>query len=264
METLLTNKKFIKVSIVLVSLLSLFILALFVNEVKSSRYVGRESSFVNTIYVQGKGEVLAVPDVAKIYANISKEAGTTKEAQDMLNEIVGQTVEYAKAQGVEDKDIKSEFGGITPKYEYSTIYCITYPCPPSSPKITGYTASQSITITIRNVDNANEFRTGLADLGITDISGPTFTIDDETMLKDEARDEAIKDAREKAKELSKSLGVRLGKIVSFSEEGNYPIMYAREDMAMSASALPESAPAPTLPKGEQKITSTVTITYEIR
>ena len=40
------------------------------------------------------------------------------------------------------------------------------------------------------------------------------------------------------------------------------MMYAKSEMMMDSVGA--SAPAPTLPKGENKITSNVTITYEIR
>jgi len=61
------------------------------------------------------------------------------------------------------------------------------------------------------------------------------------------------------------LGVRLVRIVNFSENGNYPIMYAKGMMATeSVASAPTPTPTPTLPTGENKITSNVTITYEIR
>ncbi len=64
--------------------------------------------------------------------------------------------------------------------------------------------------------------------------------------------------------MAKQLGVNIGDIVNFSENSNgYPMMYASKAMDMTAgSAMPERAPE--LPKGENKITSSVTITYEIR
>ena len=136
------------------------------------------------------------------------------------------------------------------------------PCP-GEIKITGYTANQSINIKIRAVDDANNVRKGLADIGITNISGPTFSIDNEDGLKDEARAKAIEKAREKAKVLAKQLHVRLGDVVSFSENsGGYPVpMYKSMDVAMSAGV---SESAPNLPKGENTISSNVTITYEIK
>ena len=153
---------------------------------------------------------------------------------------------------------------MNPKYSYDQVVCITYPCPRQEPKIVGYTATQSIVIKVREVDNANEVRTGLAELGITNISGPTFSIDDKDVYKAEARALAIDDAREKAKILAKDLGVKLGKITNFSEGGNnYPVMYSKSAMVFEDMG-GESQPAPELPKGENTITSNVTITYEIR
>ena len=261
METLLNNKKFIKASVVLVVLLSLFVFTLFINEVKSNNYIGHSNQPSATISVTGKGEVTAVSDIATLSINLSKDGATTKEAQNLLNESITKTLSYLKTQKIEDKDIKSEYGGINPKYgPISQINCLMYPCPQPEPKIVGYTATQSITIKVRAVDTANEVRTGLANVGITNISGPTFSIDDEDNLSDQARSTAINDAREKAKVLAKQLHVRLGDIVGFSENGNqaYPMIYSKTSMDMAGTA-----PAPELPKGENKITSNITITYEI-
>jgi len=264
METLLNNKKFIKAATGLVGLLSIFVIILVINEIRSSQYIGQGSQPPATISVSGKGEVLAVSDIASLYITLSKDGATAKEAQNLLNEQVGKTLTYLKDQKIEDKDVKSEYGGVNPKYSYEQVNCFTYPCPQRDPKITGYTATQSITVKVREVDNANEVRTGLTSLGITNISGPTFSIDNEDSFTEQARSEAIDDAREKAKILARQLHVRLGKIVSFSENGmgGYPMMYAEKSMMATDAA--GAAPAPELPKGENKITSNVTIIYEIR
>lgn len=217
----------------------------------------------NVISVTADAEVMAVPDVAIITLNIEKEGKTAKEAQSLANEMLDKVLGYTKSQKIEDKDVKAEYGGVNPKYKNNQIYCIAYPCPTGETTIVGYTATQSISVKVRDADNANEVRTGLANLGITNIGGPTFSIDDEDKLKEEARSLAIEKARAKAKTLAKELNVRLGDVVSFSENsGGYPMpMYKSMDMAVSSGA-PERAPE--LPKGENKITSSVTITYEIK
>jgi uncharacterized protein YggE len=263
METLITNKNFIKASTALVALLALFVLVLFVNQLKESKYIGRGAVAGNTIYVSGTGEVTAVPDIAVLSFTSSKDATTSKEAQDSLNKEVAGVISYLKKQNIAEKDISSEYGGVTPKYENVQIYCVRYPCPQGEPKINGYTATQSITVKVRAVDNANDIRTGLTSIGVQNIYGPTFSIDNEDSLKDEARAEAIKDAREKAEVLARQLGVRLGGVVNFSENGGaYPMMYsAKAGMGGDMSA---QEAAPVLPKGENKVTSSVTITYEIK
>ena len=264
METFLNDKK-ISISVfILLVVISLLTVAKLVNEVKGSSYVGRGNQPANTISVSGKGEVSAVSDIATLNINLNKEGKTAKEAQDLLNESITKTLKYLKDQKIADKDIKSEYGGLNPKYSYEPQpACFNYPCPTNNPKIIGYTATQSITIKVRVVDSASEIRTGLATIGVTDISGPTFSIDNEDKIKVDARAIAIKDAREKAQVLADELGVKLGKVVTFSENngGGYP-MYAAK--AVMSDSLNSAAPAPVLPKGENKITSDVSITYEIK
>ena len=264
MQELLQEKKIKCAVFILLVIVSVFTITKIVNEVKSSQYVGKEFQYSNTISVSGEGDVTAVADIASLTINLNKEGVTAKEAQTLLNESITKTLSYLKEQKIEDKDIKSEYGGLNPKYSYAQPACYTYPCPSRDPKIIGYTATQSITVKVREVDNASTIRTGLATIGVTDINGPTFSIDDEEEYKAQARALAIEDAKEKAKVLAKDLGVKLGKIVSFSEEGdnNFP-MYK----TMSAGAMMDSvsAPsAPTLPKGENKITSNVSITFVIK
>jgi uncharacterized protein YggE len=264
METLFTNRKFIKASIALVVVLSLFVLVLFINEIKASGYIGGQN--MPTISVSGEGDVMATSDIATITVNLSKDGTTTKEAQDALNTSIASTLAYLKTQNIADADIQSQYGGLSPKYgPTSQIACFAFPCPPqSSPKIVGYTAAQSITIKVRAVDSASDVRTGLANLGITDISGPDFTIDNPESYNDQARAKAIADAQSKAQVLAKELGVHLGKITSFSEDNNGVVMPMAFDAKAMSVGSAAAAPAPVLPTGQNKITSNVNITYEIK
>lgn len=262
METITTNKKFIKFTSLLMGLLCLLVVVMIINQLRGEGRGHKGGELGGTISVTAEADVLAVSDIAMLNVTLQQEAPTTKEAQDLLNKQITKTLEYIAGQNIEDKDVKSEYGGVSPKYKNNQRYCITYPCVQDAPVVVGYTATQSISIKVRDVDNANVVRTGLADLGITNIGGPTFSIDDEEMLKDEARSLAIEKARAKAKILAKDLHVRLGDIVEFSENsGGYPIMYAKMDMEVASSV---SMDAPMLPKGENKITSSVTITYKIK
>lgn len=202
--------------------------------------------------------------ISPLYINLEEETSTSKEAQELLNKSIDKTLSYLTEQGVESKDIKSIYGGISPRYEYVKSYYTS-----GERKLVGFTARQSIEVKIRDVDKANTIRTGLAEAGVDNIDGPDFSIDDEEGYKEEARAKAIVDAKEKAAVLAKDLGVKLVKIVNFSEGSNY---YPYRDSMKVMSAVEESiswdsvggAQAPSLPIGENKITSNVTITYEIR
>ncbi len=228
-----------------------------------------KNTIVNTISFSGHGEVSAVPDIANIYFTIKKEAKTVKEAQDGVALIEKKALDFLRENKVADKDIKTTNASFNPKHEYvydkgTALPCNQYGCPPNPGKsiITGYEAYESITVKIRNTDDVGKIMQGLGALGVSELNGPSFAIDDEDGLKAEARKKAIDDAKEKASKLAKDLGIRLGKITSFSENDNYsrPMMYGKAMMAENAS---EPAPAE-IPKGENIISSDVTITYEIR
>ena len=245
--------------IILIAFLIVFITNVLFKFIPHSKY-GNKSE--NTITFSGHGEVFAVPDIANIYFTINKESKTVKEAQTLVAEIEKKSLDFLKENNILEKDIKTSNASFNPKYDYGQVYCITYPCPQRNPKIIGYEASESITIKIRNTDDVGKIIQGLGTLGVSNLNGPNFSIDNEDGLKTEARKKAIDDAKVKAAVLAKDLGVRLGKITSFSESGNYPVpMYAKTMMAREASD--SSAPAQ-IPKGENTISSDVSITYEIR
>ncbi len=234
----------------------------------------------NNITFSGHGEVNAVPDIANVYFSISKDAKTVKEAQILVAGIEKSSLDLLKTDGVLEKDIKTANASFYPKYEYKQAVCPPIPmgagtagttistssayyCPPSKQVITGYTASESITVKVRNTDDVGKIMQGLGTLGVSDLSGPNFAIDNEDGLKAQARKKAIDDAKSKAEVLAKDLGIHLGKITSFNEGGNYPTpMYSAKAVMMDSAS--GSAAQALLPKGENTITSDVSITYEIR
>jgi len=219
----------------------------------------------NTISFTGHGEISAVPDIANIDFTIQKDAKTVKEAQDQVAQVEQASLAFLKTSNVAQNDIKTTDASFNPKYQYETaagVPCLEYNCPGGNNVIVGYTASESITVKIRNTDDAGKIMQGLGTLGVSNLDGPNFAIDKEDSLKDNARKLAIDDAKAKAEKLAGDLGIRLGKITSFSENGNVPVpMYAKTMTADSAVAPVAAAQIPT---GENLITSDVTITYEIR
>ncbi len=273
------NKKRIsKVFLILMIILSVYFAVKIISVLKKTSLLG-ESQNPATISFSGHGEVTAVPDIANVYFTISKDAKTVKDAQAAVAVVEKSALDLLKTKGVDDKDVKTTDASFNPKYEYRQAICPPIPmgagtagttvspsspyyCPSDKQVIVGYTASESITVKIRNTDDAGAIMQGLGTIGVSNLSGPNFAIDKEDALKAQARKLAIDDAKAKAEVLAKDLGVSLGKITSFNENGNYPMMYASSVMMKDSAG---SAPAPAvIPKGENTISSDVTITYEIR
>lgn len=263
MHELFQDSRFKKAALALLVLLVAFFAIKTINEVKASRYIGDDVGGNRTISFTGQGEAFAIPDIATITYTAMSRKDTVAAAQKEVTEKIDASLAFLDKSGVEERDIKTVSYTSYPQYEQQAP-CYGYPCPTPSAKIIGYEVSQTITVKVRDTDTAGTILQGLGDIGVSNISGPDFSIDDEDAIKAEARELAIKDAQEKAKVLARQLDIRIGKMVGFSESGDFPIYYAKDMAYGMGGAEATAAPAPSLPVGENKVTSNVTITYEIR
>lgn len=260
------KRRFFNSVLAVAILLAVYLGILSLNALKENSYIGKGTYAANVVSVTGTGEVFAVPDTGSFSFSVVEEGKTVKEAQDKATKKINLAIDAVKKLGVEDKDIKTTSYNSYPKYDYSAQpLCTAGYCPPGKQVLTGYEVNQSVTVKIRKTADAGTVLTKVGELGVANISGLDFVIDDMDGVNAKARDEAIQDAKAKAKVLAKSLGVRLTKIVNYQEGGNYPVYYAK-DMAVSSMGMGgDVAPVPPqLPTGENKITSTVTITYEVQ
>lgn len=222
-----------------------------------------------SITVTGVGEVFATPDIATFSFTVEAKEADAVAAQNKSNETMTVVLAYLKEAGVEDKDIKTEYYNLVPQYEYPQVgVCTQWGCPPQGePKLTGYQVSQSVSVKVRDTAKAGELVSGVGSKGAMNVSGLSFTIDDEEKLMADAREKAIADAKEKAKVLAQNLGAKIVRMNGYWEDqGGYPMPYygamGGADMMKAESAV-MSAPAQ-LPTGENTITSRVNISYEIK
>lgn len=245
-----------------------FLLALLVSEIRSYKFIGQGLNPTNVITVSGDGEVFATPDVANLSFSVLGKGATPAAAQEKVNQTMSKIIDSLKKAGILEKDIKTINFSSNPVYSYPDQKpCgVGMPCyypTRSDGTITGYEVDQTTSVKIPKTEDASKILGSLAALGATNISGVTFSVDNEDEYKVEARAAAIAKAKAKAEQLAKDLDVKLVRIVSFSENGNYPIYYTKDSAVMGMGGA-ETAPSPVLSPGENKITSNVTITYEIR
>lgn len=248
-----------KAMVVTLSLLSLFLLAVSINEFKKMSIIGKDLPVINTINVSGEGEVVSIPDIATFSFTVTNESLSIINSQNAVTKSVNDILAYLGKNGVDEKDIKTTGYNIYPRYEYYNVSSSYYPS--GKQTLAGYDVSQSVQVKVRKIADAGKIIGGVGELGATNVSGLNFGFDQEDSLKAEARADAVNKAKAKAQQIAKDLGVSLGRIVSYNESGNYPIMYGMGGDVMSAKSI---APSPNIPSGENKITSTVNITYEIK
>ncbi|MEI8337923.1 MAG: SIMPL domain-containing protein [bacterium] len=261
--------------------LSLFLLVKVGTDIKTFNQAGDEIPS-NTITLSGTGKVFAVADIANFSFAVDETANTVVGAQKLATDKNNKALDYLKLQGINDKDIQATGYNVSPKYDYNTRPCVvpmsaqsssgvagatispapSIVCPPSGPKLVGYEVTESINVKVRDITKAGTILAGIGSLNVTNISGLSFTIDNDKDLKTQARKMAIDDAKAQATKLANDLGVRLGKVTSFSENGASPVFYSAK--AMSVGAGDSAATAPQLPAGQNEIDSNVSITYQIK
>lgn len=218
-----------------------------------------------TISVSGEGEAIAVPDIARFSFSVTEKGVDAKTTQDAASTKINELMAALKEAGVEEKDIKTEYYNLYPTYRYEDRVCPmgSFYCPGGEQVEDGYEVTQSLAIKVRDLDKAGELLALVGSKGATNISSLEFTLDDSSVLKDEARAAAIADAKAKAEVLADDLDVRIVKMVGyFEDDGMVTPYYGMGGTMMEKDAMQSAAPS--VPAGENTTTSRVTITYQVR
>ena len=269
--------------VAVVAMLALFLAVQVVTGVESWRYIGTGVQATNTITVSGHGEQLAVPDIAEFTFSVVSDKTTVADAQADATAKINAITAYLTAAGIDKNDIQTSDYSVYPQYDYQNALCpqaaiaptivngtsasagsVMY-CPPGKQTLKGYEVNQTTTVKVRDTSKAGDLLTGVGSKGATQVSGLDFTFDNPDAAQEAARNKAIVNAKTKADTLAKELGVSLVRVVSYSENGSSPgpIYYKTLDMASGAGGT-AAAVAPNISVGQNKITSDVSVTYEIR
>ena len=205
----------------------------------------------STFTVTGEGKEIVVPNVAEIRIGIITEGQDLISLQKENTEKMNKIIKFLKGKGIDEKDIQTTNYSVNPKYDYSK----------APYKIIGYTINQELRVKIRDLNKINEILSQAVNYGANNVSGPTFTVDDEKIYLDKAREKAIQDAIEKAQKISKLAGFKLGKIISILEmkPGEiYPMPLMLKEAGGAGAEIPQIEP------GSNEIKLQVNITFEIK
>jgi uncharacterized protein YggE len=211
-----------------------------------------------TMVLTGHGEVTSEPDLATVTLGVVREAKTARAALSANNQAMAEVISAVTGAGIAQKDVQTSNFSVSPKYHYPKQKS-TGEQP--APRIVGYTVSNSVTVTIRDLDKLGEVLDSVVSAGSNQINGVTFSIAEPKPLRNEARKLATQDAIAKAELFAEAARVELGPIISISEHFIHvpppQPKYART-MAM------EAADAVPIARGEHEISAQVNMTWEIR
>lgn len=252
---------------IVVVLLAVFLAVKTFGELQGLRYIGAGVMPANTITVSGYGESFGVADVAEFTFTVSSERSTVAAAQEDATTRINTLMAYLEEQGIEEVDIKTVDYSVYPQYDWIQSACqLNGICPPGQQVLRGYQVRQTTSVKVRDTAVAGDLLSGVGSQGATEVSGLNFTFDDPDAVDAEARTEAIADAKEKAEELADQLGVRIVRVVSFNENKSYPgapSPYYRLEQGMGGADM-AATNAPEISVGQNKVTTNVSVTYEIR
>ena len=261
------NKYAISWGILGVMVLSVFAsLFLIVKTADQFKKLGQNDNlYYNSVSMNGMGEVVALPDVASFNFSVNETSESVDSAQKMATEKINKALDYLKSQGIEERDIKTTSYNINPKYEWQERPSVSGLYVPGKNVLVGYEVTQNTDVKIRETAKAGEILAGIGGLGISNVSGLQFEVDDDEALKAEARAKAINDAKQKVAAVAKELGVKVVGVISFYENTDQPMPYGGYGMGGAAVMDAKVASvAPQIPTGENKIVSTVNVTFEIK
>ncbi len=205
--------------------------------------------------VSGDGKVTVVPDIAIVTLGVNATGPTVKNTQTQANQIINSITAKIKSLGVADKDIVTNNYSLYPQYNYQT---------PTN-RITGYSVSVNLTVTVRQLDRVNDVIDSATSLGANTVGGIQFTVNDDRkkQLTQQARDLAVADAKAKAQSLAQAAGLNLGRLVNV-EETSTPEIRPLPMMGLGAAVNASAGGGTQVQPGSTDITSSLTLSYETR
>lgn len=180
----------------------------------------REEGPPPTIVVRGTGRVTLRPDTALVQVGAEQRAPSLADASAEVARRMREVLARVKGLGVAERDITTIAYAVTPvpaprRPEEETV------------RILGYHVTNVVQVKIRDLDAVGRIMDAAMAAGANTVGGLVFTVDDRSRPEAEARAKAVKAAAEKARQLADAAGVKLGDLLSLTEETGPRPMYER-------------------------------------
>ena len=131
----------------------------------------------HTITFIGTAEIKVKPDIATFAITIRADEKTVILAQQKMTDTANKALALFKEKGIHNDDIRTNSYNTNPKYTYENQPCKKKVCPGPKVTLSGYEATQSIALKLHDLTKAGELLTGIANLGIAEVNGPSFTVE---------------------------------------------------------------------------------------
>lgn len=217
---------------------------------ESFKVFAATASSARTINVSGEGKVTAVPDTACLSLGVVTEKSTTAEAQNTNSIAMNNVIDAVKKAGIKDENIKTTDYSIYPKYNYDETAKVN--------TIVGYTVSNTINITVKDISKAGQIIDAAVKNGANACNSVSFEVSDYGKYYNMALQNALSNAQSKAKTISDFLKIKLKAPVTITENssGISKIYPAALNSTSSSSA------SASIQAGTYEIKANVSLVYE--
>jgi uncharacterized protein len=205
------------------------------------------------ISVTGQGKVKAKPDVAYINLGVSSTGETAKAAMDENSAAMNSVVAKLAALGIDKKDMRTGNISLSPQTQTPRTG------ETGTPKIVGYWANNSLTVTMNDIAKVGEVLDAAVTAGANTAGGVRFEVKDTSKLQTEALNAALKDARAQADVVAAGLGLKVKGVQSATVDstgGSGPIY-----VTMAAAPKGMGAADTPVEPGEMTISAVVRVTF---
>jgi hypothetical protein len=228
------------------------------------------SGFGTTTGIQatGVGVVEGQPDISVMSLGIETFATTVSGARGEAAVAMAAMIAVLRAAGVDDADLQTQFFNIQPEYTHDQVVTTLengQKVTRSQRRLVGYHVTNTLSVTIRDLDNIGTIVDSVADAGgdAARLNNISFTIDDGSALEAQARELALRDAVAKADLYASVTGVDRGKLVSIVETSGtrYPKTVRAE--AFATAAMDGAAPPTQILAGDLHVRVSVQTVFSI-
>ncbi len=205
-----------------------------------------------TITVTGTGTSTVTPDKATLSIGVENTDTSSKTAQDQNSKAINNVIDVLLNDGIEEKNISTSSYDLYANYDYDG----------NTRTMTGYTATTMLTIKDVDVSGVGELVDDAGDAGVNVINGITFQYSKTEEAYDQALEAALERAQDKASKVAAKEGCKLGRVVSISENSDAGY-YSSDARAYAAAGGSSNDEAMNVMAGEDTITASVTVVYEL-
>lgn len=202
--------------------------------------------------VSAQAESKRAPDIATLSTGVVTRAADANAALRDNAAQMSKVVAAIRAAGIAERDVQTSGVSINPDYHYGEN---------QPPKITGYSATNTVNVVVRDIGKLGKILDTLVGVGANQVNGPNFDIEDKEGAYNDARKKALAKAQKRAKLYAETLGLKVRRIVSISEGGGFGPPRPVPMMAM-AKATASDAGSPISP-GETALSVNLEVVFEL-